>query len=191
MTKAVLSDRASLEKAVREGKDEATLLAWADALEEAGSDELAGAVRAIPELLVSLRAAVQALQGVGIRPHQIGVRFHRNWEGGWLCFQVDHPAPPASATPGAPELPWPLDHLLRGEHDALRVLLVRWDETNAGVEFIAKALHTLIVEMDFEGDGPADGDDPARGPFALARNQHLRSLSGAKLAGCYLRYPRA
>jgi hypothetical protein len=166
---------APLQTAARD-LDDTALAAWADALEEQGDEEGATTLRAMPALLEAIRGAVTALRAWCTLLSHVQVYILR--EGSWY----------------SPIIRLPIDDPYwgksRGASDALRVLLVRWDELHPAVEWLARRLEMPVVQMAYGKVGGAKNGEARRrrewGPFSL-RRQHLRPIPGATIDRCILR----
>jgi hypothetical protein len=181
-----MTDLLPLKTAARD-LDDVALASWADALEENGHDEGAAALRALPDLLASIQTGIVALRRWGLPPHKIYTTLEPS--GRWVCVPVN--VTPSDHIHGQPLPGWD-EHA--GRSAAVRVLLARWDDMHAGVEWLARRLELPVVELGFNGMVP--GMVPGErwrvrdwGPFSLRRGR-LRPIPGATISECTLRHAR-
>jgi hypothetical protein len=172
---ATSTDLSHLRLRVREG-DELAVLALADALDENGDSEAAEALRAVPALLDGMRWSMDRWDADGVRVelHYIRLPSTGLWECGLL-----------SGSPVTRE----------AEDAAVGVVLRRWDDLHIAVEYLARRLGLMMVDLSFSelppgvrSSGPWTGE---LRPFSLARS-HLRALpTNCVINYCVLRHPKS
>jgi hypothetical protein len=135
-------------------------------------------VRALPDLLVKLRAGMQAWRNLGAAEDNLIVGFCG--EGCWHCL-----APKVTS-----------NHLkrdaVRGHNDAVRVLLARWDDLHPVIEFLSQRLSLPLDGLDL-GARRGEHADEARWSPELCdmRVAHLRDLPDYIVVYCsFRRTPR-
>jgi hypothetical protein len=149
----------ALQQAVR-GLDDQTLLVWADACEDLGDQEGADALRALPAMRAYICGVWQdSIPPVENRPLVV---LFRNGKVGVADQSREY----------IPNPVW----------SAVAVLLARWNEFNAAVEWLARHLDLTLVSA-MGGGGSVIGCN-----YSLSRD-HLRPVD-FRVGDCILRTPR-
>jgi hypothetical protein len=163
----------ALQQAVRSLDDQA-LQIWADACEEAGDQEGADALRALPDLLAYVPGFLQSQD-----PRIVTKRGVYLSSDGSVAVSVGEAETPNSV------------------RKTVVALLARWNDLNAAAEWLARHLDLKIVRLLYAlPDGVVNEDAPADSVWRRYNEQtmslkrgHLRPVEGTILS-CTLRQPR-